>query len=568
MAASSKGDTLYVAEHTKAVAVLDVKRREVIRRVDLPQEAQELALSADDATLYVTCGQADGQVCLIDASTGHNTRTIKVGHTPLSPAATSDGQLLLVCNRFDNTLSLITLTGSFEQARIPVLREPVAVAVTPDSRLAIVANHLQAGRADVNFVAAAVSLVDLQTRKKLTDISLCNGSHSLRGVCTSPDGRYAYVTHVLGRFQTPTAKIDRGAINANAFSIIDLQERQFLTTVLLDDVDRGAANPWGIACSPDGRWLCVCQSGTHDVSLIDRRALHAKIQAASDPNAIANDLPFLRSIRRRLPSSGEGPRAIVIRGSKAYVGLYFADAIDIITLDGRPTRPADTIRLAPEPELTLERKGEMLFHDGRICLQQWHTCESCHPDGATDGLNWDLLNDGTGNPKNAKSLLLSHVTPPVMITGIRPSAEVAVRAGMRSTLFMPTDEENANALDTYMKAMKPIPSPHLVNGQLSKSARQGQRVFALAGCAGCHNGPYLTDREMYNVGTGIGHDTDRPWDTPTLVNVWRTAPYLYDGRAVTMREVLTTYNSRDRHGTTSNLTPQEIDDLAEYVLSL
>ncbi len=74
--------------------------------------------------------------------------------------------------------------------------------------------------------------------------------------------------------------------------------------------------------------------------------------------------------------------------------------------------------------------------------------------------------------------------------------------------------------------------------------------------------------KLHNVGTGIGADTDQQWDPPTLINVWRTAPYLYDGRAVTMREVLTTENRQDRHGTTSTLTPQQIDDLAEYALSL
>ena len=48
-----------------------------------------------------------------------------------------------------------------------------------------------------------------------------------------------------------------------------------------------------------------------------------------------------------------------------------------------------------------------------------------------DALNWDLLNDGIGNPKNTLSLLLSHQTPPVMITGVRASAEDAVRAGIK-----------------------------------------------------------------------------------------------------------------------------------------
>jgi cytochrome c peroxidase len=57
------------------------------------------------------------------------------------------------------------------------------------------------------------------------------------------------------------------------------------------------------------------------------------------------------------------------------------------------------------------------------------------------------------------------------------------------------------------------------------------------------------------------------FDTPTIIENWRTAPYLHDGRAATMREVLTTYNPEDKHGITSNLSDQDIDDLVEYVLS-
>jgi hypothetical protein len=37
---------------------------------------------------------------------------------------------------------------------------------------------------------------------------------------------------------------------------------------------------------------------------------------------------------------------------------------------------------------------------------------------------------------------------------------------------------------------------------------------------------------------------------------------------MTMEELLTTANPGDRHGSTSNLSKEEIRDLAEYVLSL
>ena len=72
----------------------------------------------------------------------------------------------------------------------------------------------------------------------------------------------------------------------------------------------------------------------------------------------------------------------------------------------------------------------------------------------------------------------------------------------------------------------------------------------------------------YDVGTGIGRQEGIKFDTPILIEAWRTAPYLHDGRAATMKDVVTEFNKDDKHGQTSNLSEKEIDLLVEYVMSL
>jgi YVTN family beta-propeller protein len=57
-------------------------------------------------------------------------------------------------------------------------------------------------------------------------------------------------------------------------------------------------------------------------------------------------------------------------------------------------------------------------------------------------------------------------------------------------------------------------------------------------------------------------------DTPTLLGLWSTAPYLHDGSAATLRDVLVKANSSGLHGDTSSLTPAELDNLIEYLLQL
>jgi cytochrome c peroxidase len=127
------------------------------------------------------------------------------------------------------------------------------------------------------------------------------------------------------------------------------------------------------------------------------------------------------------------------------------------------------------------------------------------------------------------------------------------------------------ALDEYLKSLRPVPGPHLVDGRLSAAAERGKQLFlsGKAGCAGCHPPPWFTDLGAYHVGTQGDYDkSSDQFDTPTLVELWRTAPYLHDGSAATLRDVLTTKNPADQHGNTSHLSPQEIDDVVEYLLSL
>jgi cytochrome c peroxidase len=197
----------------------------------------------------------------------------------------------------------------------------------------------------------------------------------------------------------------------------------------------------------------------------------------------------------------KGPRSIAVVGTRIYIANYFTDTISIAEINTQNPQ-FKSIMLSPQKEWTTVRKGEFYFYDASICFQGWQTCASCHPDdGRVDGLNWDLLNDGIGNPKNTRSLLLSHKTPPAMGLGIRETAYTAVRSVIKSILFTMQEEDVANFIDEYLKSLKPVPSPYLVKGNLSKSANRGKKIFNQAGCAECHPLPLFTNMKQYNVGT-------------------------------------------------------------------
>jgi cytochrome c peroxidase len=162
-----------------------------------------------------------------------------------------------------------------------------------------------------------------------------------------------------------------------------------------------------------------------------------------------------------------------------------------------------------------------------------------------------------------------------MVTGIREDMSTCNRKGMTHIQFVVRPEEDGMCLDAYVMSLKPVPSPYLVGGSLSKEAKKGAKIFKKAGCAECHpsskDGPkgerLFTNLKKYNLGLGVGNEEGREFDTTTLVETWRTAPYLYDGRALTMMDVLTVCNPKDTHGATKGLSPDELKALAAYVLS-
>jgi YVTN family beta-propeller protein len=495
-----------------------------------------------------------------------------------------DGKFLYVCSRFDNDVSVINTEDGKQVTRIPALREPVAADITPDGKWLFVGNLLPHGSAVGDSVACNVSIINAGTMTFEKDIPLPNGSTGLRGLIVSPDGWFVFVSHILARYMVPTTQLERGWMNTNALTIVDVRRKGLIETVLLDDVDCGAANPWALACTSDSKYLCVTHAGTHELSVIDIAALFAKIKSYARSSAadsyvayspgtaaasnIPNELSFLYGVRSRVKLAGNGPRALAIVGDRAYVAEYFTDSLTVVDMSDKSRFSTTPIPLGPAIHFTAQRRGEMLFNDASICFQSWQSCASCHPsDARADSLNWDLLNDGLGNPKNTKSLLLAHKTPPAMIAGVRQSAEVAVRSGIRHIQFAVRPEEEAAAIDEYLKGLKPVASPYLRDGKLSESAQRGRKVFEKAGCGKCHQGPLYSDLQEHDVGTGLGLDKDRLFDTPTLVEVWRTAPYLYDGRAATIEEMLTKHNPEDKHGVTSNLTKDQIKDLAAFVLS-
>lgn len=579
--ASTKQNLLYIAARTaNQIAIFDPANNSISSQIAVPDQPTGLVLADNDKKLYITCSGKQHVLCEVDLESNGITQILPAGWGARSPVMYDSR--VFVCNQFDHSVSVFNIDTGDEIKRINVPREPYSSVLSSQGDYLFVAHRLPDSAANLDYVAATISVIHTQGLHVVNEIQLPNGSTSLNDVCLSSDGQHLFVTHILAHYQLPTTQLERGWINSNALSVIDAKERTLLKTVLLDNVDRGAANPWGMTCSNDGKHLFVTHAGTDEISMIDIPALLKKIsdtqsndkydyETEYEINEKASpDLTFMTDIRIRIPSQGKGPRHVAIHDDQLYVTNYFSDTLTSVDLSQDTLTAIKRISFSAEENSSLVRQGEMFFHDATLCFQGWQSCVSCHPGGRVDGLNWDLLNDGIGNPKNTKSLLFSHQTPPAMSTGVRGSAEYAVRSGFHHILFVQGLEDEAKAIDEYLKAMRPLPSPYAQTINNCQQIQKGMELFfsQKTRCASCHDGSFYTDLKTYDVGTSPVTASHHKFDTPTLIELWRTAPYLHDGQAATLRDVLTTCNHNDLHGVTSHLTEIEIDALLAFLLSL
>lgn len=518
-----------------------------------------------DGYVYSLEGELAGTIVRLNADSLTVDKTIETGHTP-SDMIIHDGKMYVSC-RFSNKVFVYDEATMSKESDIDVSCQPIAMVVAGNNLY--VAGHLNEKPVDGKEVASAeISVINTVDDTLVKNIPLLNGCGQVKDICISADGKYVYASSIMARYTYPTTQIDRGWINTNGISIIQTSDNTLVTAVMLDNLEEGAANPWGMAIS--GAQLIVAISGTDEVIIVDTTQMLKNIDNVKNNSSdklvdtvadISNYLPFMDNCKTRIHVGSKGLRNVAAYNGKAYVCGYFEG--DVSVVDYSSKKLEGKIPLGSQPEQDQIRKGEVLWNDASIGYQKWESCASCHPEARADGINWDTLSDGIGNFRNTKSLLNSHFTPPFLISGTGEMAEDGIRGSFGNLVYAALSEEDMNAVDEYLKSLVPVSSPYLNrDGTLTESAQRGRALFEQR-CIGCHSGPYFTDMKLHNEG-GIKKgpiDEKIPFDTPTLVEVWRTGPWLYTGKHVTMPDALTSHVEL-------SLEPAELEDLSNYVLSI
>jgi mono/diheme cytochrome c family protein len=193
------------------------------------------------------------------------------------------------------------------------------------------------------------------------------------------------------------------------------------------------------------------------------------------------------------------------------------------------------------------------------------TCNSCHMEGAASNI---ILSEN-----QVPALWGSAQTAPYGWLGDVPTLDRLVRNAVKvhNHTEVPSPEGAIELVLESLALNSPPRSIYLdASGTLTPDQAAGKALFeGVAQCSSCHAAPNFipppgTPRTFADgIGTGLV-----PANVPTLRGIWATGPYLHDGRAKTLDEVLTT-NPLDAHGQRAGLlTPTERSQLVEYLKSL
>ena len=311
---------MYVANRAvNQLARLSADGKYIEEKVKLHSAVTDL-VQTPDGDLWVACEGNMGWLYKLDKKRLSVEKKIESGATPSAILYNSKSNSLWVAQRYGNELWEVDATTGEKKAVVEVGREPVDMISFEDDNLLLVANNLPEMASTEEHVAAQLDVVDVATRKVQSRILLPNGATDVKSIAKDMTGEYAYVTHLLARYQLPTTQLDRGWMSTNALSIIDLEAKECLTTVLLDTPQKGAANPWEVCVTPDNREIIVAAAGSQEVVVISRQGLHAKLAQAVDGRAtpsmgdwnnIPNDAGFLYGIREFIPTGCKGVRTAV-----------------------------------------------------------------------------------------------------------------------------------------------------------------------------------------------------------------------------------------------------------------
>lgn len=572
---SADGTKLYVVcEDDDSLLVVNVRTQRVAGKVKVGHKPKDVTVSPDGKTLYVSNEWSD-TVSVIDAATLQVRQTLSTGWGPIGLTTDRAGRVLYVANSIGNDVSAIDLSTGAELKRLAAMRSPHYVQLSRDGRRVYVSNILPYLTSVDEAPISELTVIDTQ-KQVVAERIVIPGVLELRHIAEAPaaQGGYLLVPFMRPKNLNPLIQVSNGWIVTHGVALIRPAKtgRSEVTQILLDDVDEYFAGPNGAAFTIDGRYALVTHSEAATLSVIDTARLQQRLRTVTAAD-LPNRLDSARVIVVHRLATQSNPVDVVVApdGGAAYVVNRLDDSLTVVSIPQFQVR--SRIDLGGPTEITALRHGEQLFHDAKFCFQGQFACSTCHPDNHIDGVAWNLETPQLGRDRVANRTLRGIAeTAPYKWNGHNPDLETQCGPRIAKFLF---HSEGFNAkqladLVAFIKAIPLSPNRHVApDGQLTAAQERGKNIFYQKACDTCHPAAtHYTSKTSSDVGTAAKYDTSGLFDVPQLERIYEKPPYLHNGEAKSLEEIWTLYNPTDKHGVTSDMTKEQLNDLVEFLKTL
>lgn len=592
IAITPDGECLIVVNpDSNTVSLVDTVTLTVRAEIPVGVNPINVAVAPDGALAYVA-NQGSNSLSLVDIEAGTVLGAIGVGNRPAGIAVSPSGELLAVAELGDDRVRLLNLPDLDTVSVLSTTDRPQGLAFTPDGRRLLI-THLLSGDVTILPMMIYHTYLPLVSGSQTGIIETQNPPFSpsqesvaasiptwlnvapAPAVIINSTGTRAYLPQTMANGLGYNTGFDTTVFPKVSVLNLETNAHQTSEHISLPETDRPVGLPWDAALSRNDTELWVVHSASNDVSVID-------ISNPTRPTRVAN-IPV-----------GDNPRGIVLspNGNTAYVNNTLAGTVSVVDASSYNVTAVITVTTIPLPPALLH--GKRLFFSSaqpELTQARWISCNTCHVEGEQDGRTWLLqyLDDVPPGKepvirRNTTSLLGMIETYPLRWSAEwneSADSEFSVRfeqfgAGlidgdMYSTRDGPPNQGRSYDLDCLALFIDSLAVPARTHA-LTPAELRGKALFESAGtdCTTCHPAPLYTDLQVHDVGTANG---EGEWfgpliDTPTLRWLYDSAPYLHDGSAATLHEVLTTKNMNDEHGVTSQLSQQEMADLVAFLLAL
>jgi len=544
--------------------------------VPVGKHPRTLALAPDGA-IWVA-NEDDATISILDGSNGSKSATVSMPYAsrPFGVAFAPDGSAAYVTLGAIGRLAKVD-AKSRAVTTLDVGPSPRGLAISGDSQRAVVtrflspADYAEAADVDLSTFTLRTTIEILFDKGPDSESSGRGVLNYLSAIAITPDGRRAF-------FPAKKDAVSRGLFRdkkpltfentvRTVLGQLDLVKGEDDLVARVDFNDRALASD--VALTKLGDIAFVATTGSNTVEVVDS---------------------FSGQVMTSLEKVGAAPTGVVLddTGTRLFVQAFLGRELSVWDVKGitdlsdnqfKKLAVVKTVDREPLAENVL--LGKKIFYDAsdeRMSKDKYLSCATCHLDGMDDGRVWDFTDRGEGL-RNTTTLLGKRGAGHGRMHWSANFDEVHdfehdIRNAFGGTGFL-KDEDFArtsstlgekkaglspelDALSAYVTTLDKVhASPYRApNGSLTKDGLRGLKLFRTSGCANCHSGPDLTDSasgELHDVGTikpGSGKRLGEGLtgiDTPTLRSVWETAPYLHDGSAETLLDVLTTADPEGKH---------------------